>query len=82
MLKPELQYFGQQMPKADSLEKIVMLEKTQGKRRRGPQKRWLDSTTNSMDMNLSKFQETVGTQSLVCYSPWDHKESSGHNLRD
>ena len=44
--------------------------------------RWLDSTTNSMDMNMSKFQEIVGTQSLVCYSLWGLNESTEHNLRD
>ena len=49
-----LQYFGHLMGKADSLEKNLMLGKTEGKRRRGWQRmRWLDSITNSMDMNLS-----------------------------
>ena len=48
------------MQRADSLEKALMLGKTEGKRRRGPQRmRSLDDITNSMDMNLSKFQETV-----------------------
>ena len=60
MLKSKLQYFGRLMPRANSLDKILMLKKTEDKRRRGRQKmRWLNSITNSMDMNLSKFQEIV-----------------------
>ena len=58
MLK--LQYFGNLMQRADSLEKTLMLGKTEGKRRRGKQRmRWLDSIINSMDMNLSKLQKIV-----------------------
>ena len=58
MLK--LQNFGHLMGRADSLEKILMLGKTEGKRRRGWQrKRWLDNFSGSMDTSLSKFQETV-----------------------
>ena len=60
MLKLMLQYFGHPMRRADSSEKTPMLGKVEGKRRRGWQRmRWLDSISNSMDMNLSKFQETV-----------------------
>ena len=52
MLKLELQYFGHLMSTADSLEKTLMLGKTEGKRRMGRQRmRWLDSIINSMDMN-------------------------------
>ena len=58
MLKLKLQCFGHRVQKADSLEKTLMLRKIEGRRRRGQQRtRWLDSITDSMDMNLSKFQE-------------------------
>ena len=60
MLQLKLQYFGHLMGRADSLEKTLMLRKMEGRRRRGRQKvRWLDSITNSMDMNFSKIQEIV-----------------------
>ena len=57
MLKLKLRYFGHLMGRADSLEKTLKLEKTEGRRIRGRQRmKWLDGTTDSMDMSLSNLQ--------------------------
>ena len=77
MLKLKLQYFGHLMRRTDSLENTLMLRKTEGRRRRGRQRmRQLDGITDLMD---TEFEQAPGVGdgqgSLVCCSPWGHKQS-------
>ena len=66
MLKLKLQYFGHLMRRADSLEKTLMMGKTEGERRGRQRMQWLNGISDSMDMNLSKLREMVKDRDAWC----------------
>ena len=75
ILKLKLQYFGHLMWRTESLEKTLMLGKTEGRKRRGWQKmRWLDGITDSMDVNWGSPRRWWWTRKPGCFSPWGRKQ--------
>ena len=73
MLKLKLQYFGHLMQKTHSLEKTLMLGKTEGRRKRGRQRmRWLDGITK---LDGHEFEQALGVGDVPCFSPWGCRES-------
>ena len=76
MLKLKLQYFGDLMQTANSLEKTLVLGKIESRRRREQQRmKWLDGNTDSTDMNLGKLQESETQRDLICCSLWGHSQT-------
>ena len=74
-LKLKLQYFGYLIPRLNSFEKTLMLENIEGRKRREKKRmRWLDGIMTQWTMNLRKLGDSEGQESLVCCSPWSHKE--------
>ena len=81
MLKLKLQYFGHLIQRTESLEKILILGKTEGGRRRGQQgMRWFNRITDSMDMSLSKLQELV--MDREAWSPVVHRVTKSQTAED
>ena len=74
LLKLKLQYFDRLIRRAESLEKTLMLEKTEGRRRGQQRMRWLDGITDSVDMVEQTPGDNEGQGSLACYSPRGLKE--------